>query len=126
VDSYSSSIAHPPGRFHTAQRQLPRIDIMQAQTQHIALSQQAYGTPASRDQKSDSAFAATLAAMLLAVLALPFAGGAEPSSVTDTPAEPALRVVDQSVQPATATLETVVITGRRSLKQAQATASTPA
>ncbi|MBK6851738.1 MAG: hypothetical protein IPG93_09020 [Burkholderiales bacterium] len=99
---------------------------MQAQTQHIALSQQTLGTPASRDHKSDRAFAVTLAAMLLAVLALPFAGGAEPSNLTDTPAESAQRVVEQSAQPATATLETVVITGRRSLKQAQATASTPA
>jgi hypothetical protein len=101
---------------------------MQAQTQHIALSQQAYGTPASRDHKCDRAFAATLAAMLLAVLALPFAGGAEAPGVIDTPAEPSLRLVDPSVQPATATLETVVITGRRSLKQAQATATatTPA
>lgn len=99
---------------------------MQAQTQHIALSQQAYGASGNRDHKSDRAFAATLAAMLLAVLALPFAGSAEPTGVIDTPAEPALRVVDQSAQPATATLETVVITSRRSQKHAQATASTPA
>lgn len=104
---------------------------MQAQTQRAALSQQAYGASASRDHKSDRAFAATLAAMLLAVLALPFTGGAQAVAGVDTDAAAAWQVVGQAVlvapvQPATATLETVVITGRRGQQQAQATASTPA
>jgi hypothetical protein len=102
---------------------------MQAQTHTIALSQQAYGTSASRDRKSDRAFAATLGAMLLAVVALPFAGGAQPQAM-DAVAAPAHRVIEQatSAAPATATLETVVITSRRSVQQAQAqaTAALPA
>jgi hypothetical protein len=103
---------------------------MQTHTQTIALSQQAYGTSASRDLKSDRAFATTLGAMLLAVLALPFAGGTQPVAV-DSVAAPVQQVLEQSVQgtsaqPATATLDTVVIIGRRGVQQAQSTASTAA
>lgn len=106
---------------------------MQAQTQLFAQSQQAYGASASLDRKSDRAFAATLVAMLLAVLALPFAGAAQVSAAHADASEPAQRlVVEQAAPaaPATATLETVVITGRRgahaarSQIQADATAQT--
>jgi hypothetical protein len=101
---------------------------MQATTQHVASSQQAFGTPASRDHKSDRAFAATLGAMLLAVMALPFAGAAQQPTATDTAADPAQRAVEQMLQvaPATATLEAVVITGHRRQQQAEAQAATSA
>jgi hypothetical protein len=97
---------------------------MNARTIRIASSQQAFGGPTSRDVMSDRTFAVTLAAMLLAVVALPFAPTGD--LATDLPVDLVAAQVQPMAPAATApvlvapALETVVITRQRPLQQAQA------
>jgi hypothetical protein len=87
-------------------------------------TQQAFGGASSRDLMSDRTFAVTLAAMLLAVIALPFAPAADlaselPVGQVAAQLQPAAPAATAPVLTAPA-LEPVVITGHRRVQQAQA------